>query len=201
MTSYEHEPGILYLRRQGDGLHAIEGELAPGTKYVNIQWRNFGGQWGPPLGTRAALLVGRMREMMASGPHAHDEYRHIPVRDVPGTPEEAAQKATRLEQLKRLPGKPAKESELVTLIRARQIVPPLVIFGEYRKQKLTATIDSNGNVIYGESSFKSLSAAGAAAISAIKGKPASIDGWTFWQQEAEDGKLKALPRANKIKGD
>jgi hypothetical protein len=180
--AHELEPGILYLRRQEDGLHAPEGALAPHTKEVHAQWREFGGEWGPPLGTYVPLATKRALAIIASGPHKHDEYRYIPVRDVPDTPAKAQAKAERIERLKSLPRKerPATESELVSLIRTGKIQTPLEVYASYKGASLVAKIEENCTVTYFGQSYKSLSAAASAAIGTVNdGKPLPANGFTL----------------------
>jgi predicted type IV restriction endonuclease len=78
------------------------------------------------------------------------------------------------------------------LIAAGLLKAPLRLFGPYKKQTLEAKLLPTGEVEFQNQRYTSPSAAGAAASQTITGRKMSMDGWTFWQVQGDDGKPRTL---------
>lgn len=88
--------------------------------------------------------------------------------------------------------------ELRHLIETGFIVPPLTIEATFKKRRLVACVESNGEVTFQEQKCDSLSHAGGVAQIVVNGPPPDgltywkVNGWTFWQFRDRDGTLKPM---------
>ena len=95
------------------------------------------------------------------------------------------EKITNQGQDKKLPPKAVKE--IIGIINARLVTPPLELKTEYKKTELTATLQSNGTILFAGESYASLSKAAGYAKNTVIGLPKdgclyhSANGWTFWK--------------------
>lgn len=90
-------------------------------------------------------------------------------------------------------------------ISMSQVVPQLVrkgilstnttLFADFREKSLTATISADGQIEFRGATYKSPSAAGAAAKQFVTGKYVATDGWYFWHFIDADGKRVPLSKA------
>jgi len=82
---------------------------------------------------------------------------------------------------------------LKQLLDAGLIAPGAQLRKRYLGQELTATVEPDGRVRFGDDVYKSLSIAAGAARVSVKGPPTDgrryyqTNGWTFWECEGEDG--------------
>jgi predicted type IV restriction endonuclease len=87
--------------------------------------------------------------------------------------------------------------DLADIINAGLIEMPLQVEREYKGERVTARIESAGEIVYGQISFRSLSQAGTAARKAIlrlptEAKGPATNGWTFWKFRDNEGALKPM---------
>jgi hypothetical protein len=81
---------------------------------------------------------------------------------------------------------PTHSVQVVDLINAGLLQPPLSLERKYKGVQLEAVIEADGRVRFGAEAFDSLSAAGGVARNSAVGAPAAepapaTNGWTFWQ--------------------
>lgn len=87
---------------------------------------------------------------------------------------------------------------LADLIDAGLVNPPFEVESSYRKGKLKAVVQQDGKVVYGGTSYDSLSTAGGMARKSIIGAPPGrkypqTNGWTFWKfRDPQTGQLKEM---------
>lgn len=87
---------------------------------------------------------------------------------------------------------------LRNLINKGLLKPPCRIFAVYHKERLEATIERDGSVVFQSNHYKSLSLAGGCARNSVIGPPKDgrkyyqTNGWTFWRIEDEEGKTITL---------
>lgn len=99
-----------------------------------------------------------------------------------------------------VPPPTASPSEIVSLrdlIRAELIHPPLVLQKTYKGRELTARVELDGRVSFDGTSYNSLSISAGTARASIVGSPPGrkyieTNGWTFWQFQDDDGRLKPM---------
>ena len=88
--------------------------------------------------------------------------------------------------------------QVMDLIRAGLISPPLELGREYKGVHLMATIQGDGSVIFDGEPYNSLSTAGGMARKSVIGAPPGrpypqTNGWTFWKyRDTETGKLEEV---------
>ena len=85
--------------------------------------------------------------------------------------------------------------QVLDLIKAGFITPPLEIEREYRGIRLKATIEQKGEIIFNGRSYHSLSTAADMARRSVRGGPSnpSTNGWEFWHYyDAETGEWKSI---------
>jgi hypothetical protein len=93
------------------------------------------------------------------------------------------------------PGKtPWRHVTLKDLISSGNVALPLDLETTYKGQKLTARIETDGNVTWNGATYESLSTAAGMARKSIVGAPAGreypqTNGWTFWRFRERDGEL------------
>ncbi len=111
------------------------------------------------------------------------------VEDSTDTPVESTDK----EKLPKRPNIPGVQ--VIDLIRANIINPPLKLEKEYKGRHLEAEIQQEGAIVFGGESYTSLSLAAAFARKSIIGAPPGrrypqTNGWVFWKyRDHETGKL------------
>ena len=82
---------------------------------------------------------------------------------------------------------------LSNLIEANALTPPFNLQRDYKGRRVVSKVDREGRVVFQGRPYASLSGAAAAAITHVsKIENPSVDGWTFWKYEAEDGSLKSV---------
>jgi hypothetical protein len=90
------------------------------------------------------------------------------------------------------------EGTLQNLIASGLIKVPLALERDYKGVKLSATIQPDGQVVFGGDSYNSLSTAGGMARKTVIGAPSDrpypqTNGWTFWQfRDRSTGQLRDL---------
>lgn len=72
------------------------------------------------------------------------------------------------------------EGSLASIIAAGHLSAPLSIFSRYMDQEVRAMLLPSGEIEFGGKTFKSCSAAGAAAKAAVTGIGKPTNGWAFW---------------------
>jgi hypothetical protein len=94
--------------------------------------------------------------------------------------------------------KPTKSINVVDLIAKSPINLPLELEAEYKRTRLTATIQADGTVRFGGKTYNSLSTAAGMARSTIRKPPPGrkypqTNGWTFWKyQDPKTGELRSM---------
>jgi hypothetical protein len=81
-----------------------------------------------------------------------------------------------------------KRSTLKEIIDAGILNPPVKLTRRFKDSDLEAELQADGSVCFRGKAYKTLSAAGGAAITAVSGRPvAGADGWKFWQFADKSG--------------
>src|SRR5215211_4646871 len=88
--------------------------------------------------------------------------------------------------------------QVIDLIRANFIEPPLKLEKEYKGRHLEAEVQQDGTIVFDGDSYRSLSLAAAFARKSIIGAPVGrkypqTNGWVFWKcRDPETGKLEEI---------
>lgn len=88
--------------------------------------------------------------------------------------------------------------QVIDLIRANLIEPPLKLEKEYKGSHLEAEVQQDGTIVFGGETYRSLSLAAALARKSIIGAPAGrkypqTNGWVFWKyRDLQTGRLEEI---------
>lgn len=85
-----------------------------------------------------------------------------------------------------------KQTETKTLIDSEILQPNTKIFSTERNHPAEATILKNGEILFNNTNYKSLSAAGRAARNINRPEATTPNGWDFWATREADGTFKRL---------
>lgn len=87
---------------------------------------------------------------------------------------------------------------LLDLITAGIITPPMAVETTFKKQRVKATIENNGDITFNGVIYHSLSLAAGYARNSVSGLPKDgrhmwqTNGWTFWKFKDTDGQWKVM---------
>jgi predicted type IV restriction endonuclease len=122
----------------------------------------------------------------------------------PTKPPKAGTSKGNKEGRKRQKGKKTYAANMLDVISAGLLVPPIKLFREYRGKLMEATLLPDGAVEFEGTRFSSCSTAAETARSTMTGRKMNTNGWSFWQYLDEQGKkltlFEARERFLKMKG-
>ncbi len=115
------------------------------------------------------------------------------VEDEVTTPVKVVEKTEKAKKTLNIPG-----VQVIDLIQANLIEPPLKLEKEYKGKHLEAEIQRDGNIVFDGETYKSLSLAASFARKFIIGAPEGrrypqTNGWTFWKcRDPQTGRLEEI---------
>jgi hypothetical protein len=115
------------------------------------------------------------------------------VEDEVTLPAEVVEKVERGPRTLNIPG-----VQVIDLIRANLIEPPLKLEKDYKGRRLEAEVQQDGTIVFDGETYKSLSLAAAFARKSIIGAPEGrkypqTNGWVFWKyHDRETGRLEEI---------